>query len=254
MMSEKYIVYYYAFFISVGFTFAVVISLILYIRKLKSTDQNSFQKDVQISEDFLKRLHLDAPHLGVQVVKRPSKESKVEEGDVSRDPQKELDESYNQINFSQDNNIGAFLKNTKIKDVMIKDPKCVNEDTKFSVIPRLFNEHRIRHLPVVGANNKIKGLISERDMYKISSPRRLMDGTWYYDDEALNGIVLKHVMHKDPMLLTPDDCLGDALVGMVYAKLGCIPIINEHGSVIGILTRRDILKIAAKAYLAEVDE
>jgi len=148
----------------------------------------------------------------------------------------------------EDYYIKALLKETKISDIMSQKPKSINVDALFSEVPKNFNEHGIRHLPVVDGENKLVGLITQRDLYKVHSPRKLMDGSWYYDIEALNKIILKHVMIKKPFMMGPDSCIGDALLKIVYNKYGCIPIVDKKKLLLGIITQIDILKFAARFY------
>jgi CBS domain-containing protein len=148
--------------------------------------------------------------------------------------------------------IRAFLRQTKIKDIMTTKIISIRIDAPFSEVPKKMNDHGIRHLPVVDGGNKLMGLMTQRDLYKVHSPRKLEDGNWYYDEEALNAFILKNVMLKEPKTMTPEDCIGEALVAMIWGKFGCIPIIEKDRRLCGILTRADILKLAARIYKPEL--
>ena len=151
-------------------------------------------------------------------------------------------------NFLVQLGVQAFLKATKIKEIMTPKVVSLKAGALFSEVPKQFNAHGIRHLPVVDENNKLVGLITQRDLYKVHSPRKLEDGSWYYDEEALNEFILESVMLKNPFVMRPEDCVGDALLVMVRNKYGCIPIVDKDKKLCGILTRVDILKMAARIY------
>jgi len=53
---------------------------------------------------------------------------------------------------------------TKIGDVMTKNPITILEDEPLTKAVILMAENRIRHLPVVGRDGKLKGVISARDV------------------------------------------------------------------------------------------
>ena len=144
--------------------------------------------------------------------------------------------------------IKVLLKMTRMKDIMSTKLISIHTDAPFREVPRKMLEFRIRHLPVVDKNNKLVGLMTQRDLYKIQPPRRLMDGTDFYDEEALNNILLPHVMIKNPFAMHPDDSIGDALLKMVHDKYGCIPVVDRQGALCGIVTQIDILKLAAQIY------
>ncbi len=135
-----------------------------------------------------------------------------------------------------------FLKKTKIKEVMATPAITVNENDDFSKVHEKFEFYGIRHLPVVNDNGGLVGLITQRQLFKIHSPHKLDDGSWYYDKELLNGFILKNVMFKDVFTLKPDSLLYDATEYMVKQRFGCIPIVDDYKFVQGIITRDDILR------------
>ena len=51
---------------------------------------------------------------------------------------------------------------TPIEKSMTKNPFTVNEDSTFEEAKSIIISHKIRHLPVIGANGKLVGLISVR--------------------------------------------------------------------------------------------
>ena len=148
-----------------------------------------------------------------------------------------------------DKSAKTLLKQTKLKDIMSKKVISIKVNALFSEIPKKLRTAGIRHLPVIDDSGKFVGLMTERELYKIHSPRKLMDGTWYYDEEMLNDIILKHVMIKDVFCLGPESSMGEALVYMANHKSGCIPIVDENHLLKGIITQYDFIKKAAQLYL-----
>jgi len=144
--------------------------------------------------------------------------------------------------------ISELISETKLRDIMSDEVISIREDAPFSDVPKKMRIYSIRHIPVVDGQNKVVGLITQRMMYKIKSPRKLMDGEWYYDEEMLNNVILKNVMTKEVYTLHPDLTMGKALMKMAYGKFGCIPITEHNETLIGIVTRRDLLKIIADIY------
>jgi acetoin utilization protein AcuB len=138
--------------------------------------------------------------------------------------------------------IKELLQNTLLKDVMIKKVVTVDHNDEFHVVWEKMATFGIRHLPVVDDAGGVVGLISQRHLYKIHSPRHLEDGSWYYDKEMLNGFILKNVMFKEPFTLKPTNTLEDAMKPMVESQLGCIPIVDDYRTPLGIVTRVDIIK------------
>ena len=158
------------------------------------------------------------------------------------------DEEFVKTSSQVQTRIAQFIDQTKLKDIMAQKVISINVDAPFAEVPKKMKEHSIRHLPVVDDDNRLVGLITQRMMYQIQSPHKLVDGEWFYDEEILNGVILKHVMERDVCALHPEHSLGKALMKMVYSKFGGIPIVDNDKKLIGIITRKDILKVAARIY------
>ena len=139
-----------------------------------------------------------------------------------------------------------FCEGVQLKHIMTEKVITINVDDRFSLVEEKMREFRIRHLPVIDKNKKLVGIVTQRDLYKVQSPRRDENGNWFYDKESLDEHILKYVMTPEPFTLKPEDHLGDAILHMVDRKYGSIPIVNEKHHVIGIITQIDILRIAAE--------
>ena len=141
--------------------------------------------------------------------------------------------------------IKQFLLDTKVREVMASPVITVKETDDFALVQEKIALYDVRHLPVLDETGSVVGLISQRDLYQIHSPRRLEDGSWYYDKEALNQFILKNVMHPKPFTLKSSNSLNEAIEATVRFKYGCIPIVDDYKKPCGILTRDTMLKFLA---------
>ena len=139
------------------------------------------------------------------------------------------------------------MKNILLKDIMTKDPVTLNIDESFCRVAQIFQERDIRHLPIVNAQGQILGIISQRDLNRIASPKKASDGSFLYDPVELTRYILKqHVIHK-VISLSPEDTLKTAVAIMAEKKLGCMPVVDPTGKVLGIVTVTDMLKLFLKS-------
>ncbi len=129
-----------------------------------------------------------------------------------------------------------------VKDVMVKNPYTINIDEPFSRVEEMFRVHQIRHLPVVDTSKKLRGIISQRDLYRILSPRKNEDEVLIYDKKELDKFILKYVMSTEMVLLNPEDTIGRVMDIMITRKYGCVPIVDSKGVLCGIVTQLDLLK------------
>jgi len=137
------------------------------------------------------------------------------------------------------------IKKIVIRDVMVTNPYKINVEGALSAAWRLFCTHGIRHLPVVDGDNVLKGIVTLRDLYRISSPKKSLDGETFYNKEDLDRYILRHVMTKNVFTLPPDAPIGAAIDVMVKSKYGCIPIVDKDKKLLGIVTHIDILRKVA---------
>lgn len=138
--------------------------------------------------------------------------------------------------------IQELLHSTRLKEIMVAPVVTVRENEELHVVLDKLITHDIRHLPVVNEPGNVVGLISQRHLYKVHSPRKLEDGSWYYDKDVLDTFILKNVMVRDPFLMQAENTLHEAMSAMAQSKFGCIPIVDRYRLPVGIITRSDILK------------
>lgn len=136
--------------------------------------------------------------------------------------------------------------NIPLAQVMVKKTVTVNIDAPFSEVEELLRVHNIRHLPVVDGDNVLKGIITQRDLYRTEAPMKTLDGDSFYNKDSLDRYITKHIMTKEVATLSAKDTLASAIVMMAKHKYGCIPVVDEGNRLAGIVTQTDVLKIIAK--------
>ena len=111
---------------------------------------------------------------------------------------------------------------------------------------------------VVDSNNKLVGLISQKYLYKVQSPRKLMneeqayvpgvlvDGDSVYNKEVLDGYILRQVMFKKPFTMSPEHTLAEAVLYMSSRNVSCIPVVDADHVVMGVVTNREIVNFIAR--------
>jgi CBS domain-containing protein len=103
--------------------------------------------------------------------------------------------------------------------------------------------HHIRHLPVVDSNGRLVGLVTHRDLLAASN------SSLAFPAEAERIRVLRVARVHDLMetylsTATPEEPAAEAGRRMVRHKIGCLPVMNESGRLVGIVTEEDFLRWA----------
>ena len=141
----------------------------------------------------------------------------------------------------------ALLKNVPLSEIMSKNIVTVSLHEPFGNVYDKMSNHRIRHLPVVDEESKVIGIVTQRDLFRAHAPRETEEG-WVYDKSELNLLSLEHFMTHDPVTLTAERKLSDALDIFVRDKFGCIPIVTADKKIAGVISHSDILKYFLKGF------
>lgn len=132
----------------------------------------------------------------------------------------------------------------KVKELMSKNPITVNPNDNLDRVFFLYNFENIRHLPVV-ENNKLVGILSDRDLKKILGPKKSFvvnpDGTTV----KLSTRKVKNIMRRGVITVEPEQRTADAAAIMAKRKIGALPVIHKN-KLVGIITSTDILQAFVK--------
>lgn len=123
---------------------------------------------------------------------------------------------------------------------MTKTLFTVGMDDSLKRVKDLFNNLKIHHVLVV-ENKKICGLISDRDLLKHLNPKVELRAATRQDLACLN-LKAHQIMTRNPITLGLDASGQDAVALFNEHSISCIPVLNDDGQPVGILTIHDILR------------
>jgi acetoin utilization protein AcuB len=103
-------------------------------------------------------------------------------------------------------------------------------------------KHRIRHLPVVDAENKVIGIVTDRDIRSALPFSLIKDPGNEAERQKLASLRVQDIMTRDPITLTPMHTIQDALLMIQQERVGAFPVVDEEGRLKGILSVRDLLR------------
>ena len=126
----------------------------------------------------------------------------------------------------------------KVVDIMTKDALTVTPTETIGQADELMNTNKIRQLPVVQGKDLV-GIVTDRDIRSFLSGS-LLEGV-EAREEALNTKV-REIMTTEPMSVSSDDDLQEAIELMIDEKIGGIPVVDEAEGLVGIVTYVDVLR------------
>lgn len=134
-----------------------------------------------------------------------------------------------------------------VHEVMTRRPVTVRSDTSTKDALRLLDKHGVTSLPVVNHDGRIVGVVSEADLLRDAV---LSDGRAHMIPEPGHGPAhLDHVadvMNRHPVTVLLNDDLADAVELLTSTVIKSLPVVDDRGRVVGMLSRRDIVHILAR--------
>ena len=121
-----------------------------------------------------------------------------------------------------------------VADFMTRDLVTVREADDVALAESLLRVGGIRHLPVV-RDRKLVGILTQRDVLRSG-----LSGTASARERAVSD-----VMTRDPTSVRPGLGLAHAARLMLERKYGCLPVCEEDGTLVGIVTEADFVRFAA---------
>jgi acetoin utilization protein AcuB len=113
---------------------------------------------------------------------------------------------------------------------------------------RLMRAQNVRQLPVTGEGNKLVGILSDRDIREATLPVGLLPGSSEKEmEEMLASTTVEKVMTRKVATATVNDSLEDAIVLLHDFRVNALPVVDDEGTVAGIITRTDVLKAFIEA-------
>jgi acetoin utilization protein AcuB len=116
----------------------------------------------------------------------------------------------------------------------------VEMDDRLESVKEIFDNAKLRHLPVLDGG-QLLGIISDRDLHRSISPNIGTSRFTYRDLETLHKPV-HSVMSRNPVTLRETDPVERAITIFAEHRFSCIPIVTDTGTLVGIVTLRDIAK------------
>jgi len=147
----------------------------------------------------------------------------------------------------------------KVEEIMNRKVLTVRSDESVAKVAALICLNNISGVPVVNEENRLVGIVSEKDILRAMYPSY----TEFHDDPVRsrdfedmetrypNVVHLKveEVMTSKVITASPHDPLLKAASTMILRKVRRLPVVEE-GELVGIISQGDIHQAIFKAYLS----
>jgi CBS domain-containing protein len=133
-----------------------------------------------------------------------------------------------------------------VGDLMTRDVVTIGSRELLTSAWRTMQARRIRHLPVVDREGILRGLVTHRDLLA-ASPSSLATRAEADRVQLLGWAEAVDVMETHVSTATPDESAADVGLRMARQKIGCLPVVDRRGAVVGIVTDEDFLRWSAES-------
>ena len=144
-----------------------------------------------------------------------------------------------------------------VRDVMDADPVTVSPETPVEDVVRLLREHELTGLPVVNASGRCVGIITESDLVMAGDEEDLhlphyvelfggiifLESMQKFEERLQRATASKarDMMTEDPVTIAADASARDAGRAMSHHKHNRLPVVEDDGRLVGMVTRVDVL-------------
>lgn len=132
------------------------------------------------------------------------------------------------------------MKKILVKDWMTADPISIPMSTNLPKAHQLMKDHNVRRLPVV-EDGKVVGIVTLGDVRE-AGPSGATSLSIYELNYLLANLTVGDIMTSNPVTLEASDSLHDAAEIMLTKKIGGLPIVDDDGHLVGIITESDVFR------------
>jgi CBS-domain-containing membrane protein len=131
-----------------------------------------------------------------------------------------------------------------VADVMTTSVVTVEPQTDFKTCVRKMSAHQVSALPVVDYDRRLVGVVSESDLLAKERERDLGPTLWnrVSGDVQAEGRTAAEVMTSPAICVSPTASIPEAARLMYREAVKRLPVVNEAGFLVGIVSRADLLK------------
>jgi CBS domain-containing protein/gamma-glutamylcysteine synthetase len=123
-----------------------------------------------------------------------------------------------------------------VEEFMETDLFTVQKDDILELTAQLMDWRKIRYLPVEDAKGHLIGLVTSRLLLRyFSNPAKQKKNT-----------TTKDIMITEPITISPNSTILDALHLMRKNGIGCLPVVKEDNELIGIITEMDFMRVSVR--------
>ena len=128
------------------------------------------------------------------------------------------------------------------KEIMTPSPQCCSAETLLNEVANLMVEADCGEIPVTDSSNRLVGVITDRDIVC----RVVADG------KNPSAYPAEHCMTTRVITVPQDAPIGEVLAAMEKHQVRRVPVVDERGGCVGMISQADIAWASREKEVAEL--
>jgi CBS domain-containing protein len=141
--------------------------------------------------------------------------------------------------------------NSTVKDVMSTHVIAVRQDAPYKDMAAMLRKQRVSAFPVLDEHNKVIGVVSESDLLTKEAlegtvpgmPKSMMSRR---EHARASAVTAAELMTTPPITIGPDEPVTQAARLMYSRGVKRLPVTSDDGTLIGIVSRADVLSVYSR--------
>ncbi len=128
-----------------------------------------------------------------------------------------------------------------VSTIMTTDLKTAGPNDAVTVLDEIFKQYRIHHVPIIEEEGKVVGIISKSDFLYLLRGFTVHESDRFRESAKMRAFKINEIMHKEVVTLHEGEPVKKAVQMLAENRFRSIPIVDDSGSLVGIVTTHDIV-------------
>ena len=143
-----------------------------------------------------------------------------------------------------------MLDKMTVREWMSSPVLTVRAEAPISAAHATMKEHKVRRLAVVNAENQLIGIVTIGDVREASPSDATTLSIWELN-YLWAQLTVGKIMSQNVITIKPNETIFEAANRMLDQKVSGLPVIDETGKLLGMITESDIFRMVVRMGAAE---
>ena len=140
------------------------------------------------------------------------------------------------------------MRHQRVRDIMTADPVTVTSATPLKYVAAFLVKQKVSAVPVLSLRGKLLGVVSETDLLRKEELHRDPDSrhslhlNYRARRDLATGETAGEIMREPVATVRPGATLAEAARLMDRHEVSCLPVVDESGQMLGVVSPRDLLR------------